>query len=58
MKIILDDQQPEPFHTKVEIEGSASDIWGVGELIKQALLGMGYHPNTVRNLFYEEDESA
>jgi len=42
---------------KAEISGEGSDIWSVGELIKQALLGIGYHPDTVKDLFNEEEES-
>jgi len=56
MKIILDNQADSPYHQKVEIEGDGEDINAAGDLIKQALLGMGFHPDSVKELFNEEEE--
>jgi hypothetical protein len=56
MKIIIDNQMESPYHQRVEIEGDGEDIWAYGEIIKQALLGLGFHPNNIKELFNEEEE--
>jgi len=56
MKIILDNQMESPYYQRVEIEGNGEDIWAYGDIIKQALLGIGFHPNSVKELFGEEEE--
>lgn len=51
MRIEIDNQLEHPFHSKVIIETDSEDIWSIGEDIKQALLGMGFHPDNVKELF-------
>jgi hypothetical protein len=60
MRIEFDNQCDHPYNLKCIIEtgkNSGEDIWQIGELLKQALLGIGYHPDTVNLLFPEEEEN-
>lgn len=52
-KIIIEDLDN---NMKSEITGEGVDIWEVGELIKYALLGIGFHPKSVKDLFNESEE--
>jgi gamma-glutamyl-gamma-aminobutyrate hydrolase PuuD len=44
----------ETWHGKVVVEGEAETIEEIHELWKQALLGISYHPETVKE-FYDAD---
>jgi len=50
MKVILEE---DGLIATVE-DKNAVDIWQVGVLLKQALLGIGFHPKTVDEIFDEE----
>lgn len=53
----MDNQLEVPFNLKITLESSDDTIWDVGGLIKQALLGMGYHSESVSDLFNEENNN-
>lgn len=54
MKIILDDEQDAPHKCRVEIIGDGEDAADLVQLFKQAMLGMGFHPDTVKEWFPDE----
>jgi hypothetical protein len=58
MKITLDNQGEGEYRLVCTIETGRwdEDIWEAGELIKQALLGIGYQLKTVQSLFNEEED--
>ena len=59
MKIELTQYHGGEPETSVVINSNSKDedIFEVCELLKQALLGMGYHPNSVKEAFNEVDDT-
>ena len=59
MKIELTQYHDAEPKTSVVINSNSEDedIFEVCELLKQALLGMGYHPNSVKEGFNEVDDT-
>jgi len=59
MRIELTEDFGEGKITNVIIDSHTcgEDIFEVCELLKQALLGMGYHPNSVKEGFNEVDDT-
>lgn len=54
MKITLDNQLEQPYNQIVTIEGSAETLTEAMELIRQALLGLGYHSESIKDYFGED----
>jgi len=54
MMITLDNQQEKPYNIQIQLIGDAEEIVEVMDLIKQALMGYGFHPESIKEYFGDE----
>lgn len=60
MRIEIDDQNDQPYNTKCVVEtgkNSEENIWEIAQLLKQVLLGIGFHPESIDEIFVKEEEN-